>query len=195
MRSHTNVARTSLIAVVSDGAGSASEGARGAAFICNEFQHQVQRILPELGSGTNSRLAKGQHRSHARWSAAEADRVGLPPRQLAAALLCAVLAEQWSSFAQVGDGAIVTSEAGTGTWAWLFWPDRGEYANTTSLLTDPSAMQMLQLDTLPHALHEVALFSGSLSYAAAGHLALGWGRIVSVRVACFVSLGCPWGTA
>ena len=35
-------------------------------------------------------------------------------------MLCAILAEDWSAFAQVGDGAIVTPEVGTKTWSWLF---------------------------------------------------------------------------
>jgi hypothetical protein len=64
----------------------------------------------------------------------------------------------------VGDGAIVTPEAGTDSWAWLFWPQRGEYANTTSFLTDPTAMQMLQVDALPHAQYEVAMFTDGLQH-------------------------------
>jgi hypothetical protein len=154
-----------LIAVVSDGAGSAAEGARGATYICNELLGQVQDTLPHLASlPTTADWLKDCVASVREGILAEAKRLGLPPRELAATLLCAVLAEQWSTFAQVGDGAIVTPEAGTDSWAWLFWPQRGEYANTTSFLTDSTAMQMLQVDTLPHAQHEVAVFTDGLQH-------------------------------
>jgi hypothetical protein len=153
-----------LIAVVSDGAGSASEGARGATYVCSDLTSQIQQNLPNLvptRTGDWLRHSVGRARDHL---LAEADRLGLPPRQLAATLLCAVLTEQWSAFAQIGDGAIVTPEAGTDAWAWLFWPQRGEYANTTSFITDPSAMQMLQVDTLPSAQYEVAMFTDGLQH-------------------------------
>jgi hypothetical protein len=154
-----------LIAVVSDGAGSASEGARGAAYVCNELLEQVQGKLPHLASPpTTADWLQDSVVSVREGLLAEADCLGLPPRELAATLLCAVLAEQWSAFAQVGDGAIVTPEVGTDSWAWLFWPQRGEYANTTSFVTDPTAMQMLQVDTLPHAQHEVAMFTDGLQH-------------------------------
>jgi hypothetical protein len=154
-----------LIAVVSDGAGSASEGARGAAYVCDELLEQVQETLPHFARPpTTADWLKDSVASTREGLLAEADRLGLPPRKLAATLLCAVLAEQWSAFAQVGDGAIVTPEVGTDSWAWLFWPQRGEYANTTLFLTDPTAMQMLQVDTLPHAQYEVAIFTDGLRH-------------------------------
>jgi len=154
-----------LIAVVSDGAGSASEGARGAAYVCNELVAQVQEQLPHLtGAPTTTDWLRDSVARARNGLLAEADSLGLPPRELAATLLCAVLAEQWSVFAQVGDGAIVTSETGTDSWAWLFWPQRGEYANTPSFLTDPTAMQMLEVETLPHAQYEVAMFTDGLQH-------------------------------
>jgi Protein phosphatase 2C len=154
-----------LIAVVSDGAGSASEGARGAAYVCNELLAQIQEKLPHLAPPPTSADWLRESVASAREGLlAEADRLELPPRELAATLLCAVLADQWSAFAQVGDGAIVTPEAGTDSWAWLFWPQRGEYANTTSFLTDPTAMQMLEVDTLPQAQYEVAMFTDGLQH-------------------------------
>jgi serine/threonine protein phosphatase PrpC len=107
-----------LILVVSDGAGSATEGARGSAIICDVLPREIRQSLPEAIPAPNwltecvSRTRDGL--------VAEANRMGLPPRQLAATMLCAVLTEQWSAFAQVGDGAIVTRELGTDSWAWLF---------------------------------------------------------------------------
>jgi hypothetical protein len=153
-----------LISVVSDGAGSASEGATGAAYICDELVQQVQRRLPDFTSATAADLLKECVSRTREGLLSEADSLGLPARELAATLLCAVLSEHWSAFAQIGDGAIVTPESGTDTWAWLFWPQRGEYANTTSFLTDRTAMEELQVDTLAHAQHEVAIFTDGLQH-------------------------------
>jgi hypothetical protein len=148
--------------VVSDGAGSASHGVNGATFICDELVSQVERNLPDSPPSAQwlrdcvSRTRDGLF--------AEAERLEVQPRQASATLLCAVLSEHWSAFAQVGDGAIVTPEVGTETWAWLFWPQRGEYANSTLFLTDPAALDRLEVDALPHAQHEVAIFTDGLQH-------------------------------
>ncbi|WP_238015166.1 PP2C family serine/threonine-protein phosphatase [Dactylosporangium sp. AC04546] len=158
-----------LVAIVSDGAGSAVEGERGAELICTELLDEIRRRLADVvPAGTDwLRACVAVVR---RRLLAEAERLGLPPRQLAATLLCAVLAPDWSTFAQIGDGAIVTPELGTGAWAWMFWPQRGEYANTTSFLTDPTALERLEADSLPHGQDEVALFTDGLQ-----HLVLDYG--------------------
>jgi hypothetical protein len=151
-----------LIVVISDGAGSASESERGSAFICAALPEEVQRSLSDVTPAPDwlrkcvSRTRDGL--------VVEADHLGIPTRQLAATMLCAVLAEEWSAFAQIGDGAIVTPEIGTRSWAWLFWPQRGEYANTTSFLTDPTALETVQIDVIPHPQDEVALFTDGLQH-------------------------------
>jgi Protein phosphatase 2C len=151
-----------LVVVVSDGAGSAVESARGSALICEVLSKEVAQSLPDAIPSPG--WLKGCVSRTRESLVAEAETLGIPPRQLAATLLCAVLTEQWSAFAQVGDGAIVTRELGTDSWAWLFWPQRGEYANTTSFLTDPNALDVAQIDTLPHAQDEVALFTDGIQH-------------------------------
>jgi Protein phosphatase 2C len=153
-----------LVAVVSDGAGSASEGGRGAAYICEQLCEQVQLRLAEFSPATAIDVLWDSVASTRDGLLAKAERLGLSARQLAATLLCAVLAEDCSAFAQIGDGAIVTPETGTDMWSWLFWPQRGEYANTTSFVTDPTAMESLQVDAIPHAQFEVALFTDGIQH-------------------------------
>jgi hypothetical protein len=153
-----------LVAVVSDGAGSASEGGRGAEFVCDELLARVRRRLPEITAGGDAAWLRDCVAEVRVNLLAEAERLGHPARQLASTLLCAVLAPQWSAFAQIGDGAIVTPEHGTGEWLWLFWPQRGEYANTTSFVTDPTALQQLEVDVLPHGQDEVAIFTDGLQH-------------------------------
>ena len=153
-----------LIVVVSDGAGSAAESAQGAAYICGELIVQIEKVLPTVSDPASFDWLRDSVVRTRDGLIAKADHLGLPPRELAATLLCAVLAPGWSAFAQVGDGAIVTPEAGTETWSWLFWPERGEYANTTSFLTDPAALDKLQIDTLSQAQYEIAIFTDGLQH-------------------------------
>ena len=44
----------------------------------------------------------------------------------------------------------------------MHWPDHGEYANTTHFLTEPDALDALQLATLDRPVRRVCLFSDGL---------------------------------
>ena len=152
-----------LIAVVSDGAGSASEGAAGSAFMCTSLVQDLEAGLRSASPDPVAWLTEGI--THVRAALlAEADQRAIPARQFAATLLCAVVAPAWSVFAQIGDGAIVTSEPGTGGWSWLFWPQRGEYANSTSFITDDRALDGLRVEAVPHGQPEIAMFTDGLQH-------------------------------
>lgn len=153
-----------LVAVISDGAGSASEGAAGSRFVCDELVRRIRLHIADGHVNDPSEWLKKCIEAVRTGLVTEADRLGVEPREMAATLLCAVLAGHWSAFAQIGDGAIVTSERDTGEWSWLVWPQRGEYANTTSFVTDPAAMDIIEIETLGHGLDEIALFTDGLQH-------------------------------
>ena len=67
--------------------------------------------------------------------AAEADLAGVQTRQFACTLLVAVIAADQAIFLQVGDGGMVTMNDG-GAVGPVFWPQNGEYANTTYFVTE-----------------------------------------------------------
>ncbi len=98
-----------LIAVVSDGAGSSSHGGDGSAFVCADLASRL-RTLPVLSDADGAAWLRDSIDETRAALHTRADAAELPARQFAATLLCAVLAEKWSAFAQVGDGAIVTSD-------------------------------------------------------------------------------------
>jgi hypothetical protein len=61
------------------------------------------------------------------------------PRDLACTLLAVVLAPLGGAALQIGDGVIVTRDAKP-DWSWVFWPQKGEYANTTFFLSDERSL-------------------------------------------------------
>ena len=92
---------------------------------------------------------------------------GLAPRDFA----CTLLVASW------GKSAPRSSRSGTAPWsvsdrdgngeedgsyAWVFWPDNGEYENLTYFATDPQAADHLRFDTADRAVDEIALFSDGL---------------------------------
>jgi hypothetical protein len=94
----------------------------------------------------------------------EASRRGVEPGQLACTLLVAVVGETAAAFAQVGDGAIVVRE-GDG-YQTAFWPQSGEYANTTNFITDAAFADNLEFTRRPTAVDELALFTDGLQMLA-----------------------------
>ena len=77
---------------------------------------------------------------------ARADMEGGSLRDYASTLLAAVLRHEESVFLQIGDGVIVVQGADRGGWAWVFWPDHGEYANVTSFLSDENAIERVRIE-------------------------------------------------
>jgi serine/threonine protein phosphatase PrpC len=109
-----------LLAVVADGAGSASEGARGAEIACARLvdwlRPGVDLIKLDM-AGAWIRDGIEQTRTAV---LGQAELMELPPRELASTLICAVIADDWSIFAQIGDGAIVRRAPESREWSYAF---------------------------------------------------------------------------
>ena len=85
-------------------------------------------------------------------------------RQLACTFLGAVVGDDWAAFVQIGDGAIVfDGEAG---YELAFWPDNGEYANTTRFLTDEDYRSHLRIEIVARPVSELALLTDGLQMLA-----------------------------
>ena len=72
-----------------------------------------------------------------------------------------VLTPEGGGALQIGDGVIVVSDDTEG-WSWMFWPQRGEYANTTHFLTDENAIDRIEVEVFRGAITDVALMSDGL---------------------------------
>jgi len=153
-----------LVAVVADGAGSSKYGGEGAALSCAMFidlasdhlssGNAVEQISVEISrfwlEAIKSRLSRQ----------AESSSEGL--REYACTLLGAVVGNSCAAFVQIGDGAIVVADSEEPEYGHIFWPDRGEYENTTHFVTEDEVLAHLQFDAVRREVVEIAMFSDGL---------------------------------
>src|SRR5207244_10686066 len=90
---------------------------------------------------------------------AEAD--GEEAGSYAATLLALIGTPGGCAALQIGDGVIVAGGQ-DGGWRWVFWPERGEQANTTRLLTDDDAPGRIRVDALPGSPSDIAIMTDGL---------------------------------
>lgn len=154
-----------LSVVVSDGAGSASEGATGAAIVCRSFQRLVTQFIRQ-----HNALLTIDDAAVADWMDEIRDRIntvarrtGRSPRDYAATLVAAIIGSDGAVVAHVGDGAAVLRSGDTGEWHVPSWPFHGEYASTTRFVVDdPQAI--VNVVHLDGCFDRFAVFSDGLEY-------------------------------
>lgn len=151
-----------FVALVSDGAGSAICGGKGAMVACETGIRVIEEWVRQAKSlSILSREVMTDWVDTIRyhlWLSSRAE--DLLPRDYACTLLGAVIGENNAVFFQVGDGAIVIGEGGG--FRPVFWPDSGEYANMTFFVTDENALSNLHYEVYPTAPAEVAIFSDGI---------------------------------
>jgi hypothetical protein len=156
-----------LVAVASDGAGSASRSEEGSALACSLFLSEMEALFGEEGDGDVRQVSRefleGWLTSFRREVDLRAEHEGLTARDFACTLLAAVVGEDCAAFAQIGDGAIVVPDPDEpGEYNYVFWPEQGEYANQTYFATEDGAASRLQYDLVPHRVDEVAVLTDGL---------------------------------
>lgn len=152
-----------LVAAVSDGAGTAKRSDIGSALVVESF---LERFA---GAGASSPDLKAIDRDFVdEWFDDVRDAIGAlaaqdgaEPNDYACTLLGAVVGPNAAAYIQIGDGAIVVSTAEASGYSWIFWPQHGEYANSTYFITQDGAERVLQFDVQP-AMDEIALFSDGI---------------------------------
>jgi hypothetical protein len=151
-----------MVLAVSDGAGTAALAEVGAALVCDTFGRLVAAYIAQGGL-----VATIGRPLVERWIAGVVYRLELHAEETGAALddyactlLAAIVAEREAVFLQIGDGAIVLS-AGEG-WMHVFWPQHGEFANTTNFITSAHRLEALEFETLGEPVEELALFTDGL---------------------------------
>lgn len=153
-----------LAAAVSDGAGSAVCGGEGAAKTCRALLGLMDEHL-DLGN-TVEQVTSDTARS---WVTAiqnlleeDARAASRERRDFACTVLGLIVGESCAACLQVGDGVMVLADSEEHAYGHVFWPDRGEYVNTTHFVTEDDAIEHLQFESVNRRIVEVALLTDGL---------------------------------
>ncbi len=150
----------SLVAALADGAGSAVSAEHGARIATATALGFVRTAITS-GRDDFCAILRDAARDAASAVADAARDAGQRPRDFASTLLLATLGPHGGAAAQIGDGVIVVGGDGS-DWSWVFWPQRGEFANTTFFLTDDDALERLQVEDFVGDITSVAMMSDGL---------------------------------
>lgn len=155
-----------MVAVISDGAGSAKSSDVGSSLACALFIDEIRAFLE-----TGNKISGLSRDFYQEWLmrfqqeiSFRAKESNLSSREYACTFLSAVITDNCAVFAQIGDGAIVVdSPEEQDVYNWEFWPQQGEYENTTFFATEGRAFQTLQF-SIHHGrtCNEVAMFTDGL---------------------------------
>jgi len=154
--------REFFIGLAADGAGSTVCGGEGARIACETTYQEILDTIrhtqenapvPETAIRawiTSSRDAIADH----------AKSQDTPLKEYACTMLGFVSGDHYSTYFQIGDGGIVVSNEEN--YDTVFWPEQGEYANTTFFISDDAFLDHLKIarhDTVPE---KIALFTDGL---------------------------------
>lgn len=156
-----------LVAIVSDGAGSAAHSEVGSKLVCRTIQGGVVRAVREgLTSSTmTEEHVRGWIRNALDAVRFQAENMGVRPRELASTCLGMVAWPDRAIGWQLGDGAVVFDDGKDGV-EMLVWPQRGEYANETSFLVDESDLAALVVRSVDRPVHRIAALTDGIQMVA-----------------------------
>ena len=151
--------KETLVAIVSDGAGSALYGGSGSALVARAFSecardHFKSSSQPPSDDDVWNWIDLIRDRLARAAAFRTADR-----RQFAATLVAAIIAPNEAMFVHIGDGAAVCRVGED--WNAPSWPSHGEYASTTYFVTDEPAPQV-KITRVNVRVDAVAVFSDGL---------------------------------
>jgi len=159
-----------IVAVVSDGAGSAREAALGASIVCFEFHRRVCAYIRSGGA-----LAAINTEHAADWIDSIRDRInvaadaaGLRPRDYAATLVALLANDERAIVVHIGDGAAVTRNRETQEWSVPSWPYHGEYSSTTRFVVDDPQAQF-EIIHIDSSIDRFAVFSDGIENLVLDH--------------------------
>ena len=155
---------TVLLAIVSDGAGSAAHSEVGSSKAVATTRRLVRDFL------SSHKIASIERTTAEDWLLAIqadiqeiAEQHSAVVRDFACTLLVAIVGSDAAAFLQVGDGAIVVARSSDNReWSPVFWPQHGEYVNTTNFVTMANAAEVLDFVVLNERLDGLASFSDGL---------------------------------
>lgn len=153
----------SLVACVADGAGSASMSQDGSALACETIVELATELFDSTGGSfetLTSEVAmawtREAHERIERLAELRKEKI----REYATTLCVACLSPGHAAFWQIGDGAIVVRR--NGVFGVVFWPQSGEYANSTMFLTGEHFEQHVEYQAASGEFEDIALFTDGI---------------------------------
>jgi hypothetical protein len=153
-----------LVAVASDGAGSAPYSAMGSWITARAFTKLAVQVLvglESLQSITPDTVRDWLDEIRDRIIHAAANKQNAAPRDFAATLVGSIVSPRAAVFIHIGDGASVFRTTDSAEWTVPTWPSQGEYAATTFFVTDDPA-PTFQYSFVQHSITDIALFSDGI---------------------------------
>ena len=153
-----------LICAASDGAGSAKFAAMAAGFATNKIFDILTSFAiagHEVAEKDIFTMVEDVYEGLSLF----ADIQGAELNEYSCTLLGCYLTVEKAVFFQIGDGAIVRND-GTGYFTTIWWPQNGEYQNTTSFIVDDARLGNLKIVIIEGKIDEVALFTDGLQLLA-----------------------------
>jgi hypothetical protein len=159
-----------LLCCVSDGAGSAKFAAEASAFITSEI---IKLLAARIEDGYELNDAALFEQFDILYDAivAKATERNEPLNEFSCTLLGCIIYPGKAVFFQTGDGAIIRDD-GTGNYVAVWWPQNGEYSNTTNFFIDDSAFSNIKILVINEAVHEVGIFTDGLQMLALNNEAM-----------------------
>jgi hypothetical protein len=153
-----------LIAAVADGAGSAGHSEDGSRIAVDSYLAEMSGLAtedPSLASLDRAVVVRWMHglRDNIRHTA---ETEGHEFSEYACTFLGAVVGPTRAMFVQIGDGAIVVRDAGSEDYSWVFWPQNGEYANTTNFITQEDFESVVEVEFADMVPIELGIFSDGI---------------------------------
>ena len=152
-----------LVAVVADGAGSASLSQEGSTvasqaavdkaceLLSSEVKSPEEILVPAFSAAVDAVKSRAESRKK-------------PLRDFATTLIVTVCMPDRTIVGQVGDGASVAMLEGSGEYRLLVQPERGEYINETQFITSRSWRESLRLVQYDESVEFLAMFTDGLEH-------------------------------
>ena len=153
-----------LVCCVSDGAGSARYAAWASDYATARVLELTAALLEDGEELAESHIYEMAEDIYSGLEA-EAEAQGVELNEYSCTLLGCIIYPHRAAFFQVGDGAIVRND-GSDFYTTIWWPENGEYQNTTSFVIDDRTFSKLNVMIIEEPIYEVALFTDGLQLLA-----------------------------
>lgn len=154
-----------FIAAVSDGAGSGKHSDIGAKLACELFLNEIDSFFEceKLPEEINEEFIKAWIKYFQNEISRRAEIQKVKSREYACTFLATIIGLDWATFIQIGDGAIViSSREEPEQYNWVFWPDKGEFENTTFFATEINAIEKIKFEFINKSIDQVSIFTDGL---------------------------------